>query len=257
MLGIMEPDESRRTAWSSAEAAEVYERGRPGYAEVTVDWALEPVRDRPALRAMDLAAGTGQLTRALRARGVDTVSVEPSEAMRKRLARAVRAATVLAGSAEEVPLPGDSVDLVVVGQAFHWFDREPALAEIGRVLRPGGVLAIFYNSREDAVPWVRALSAIVGDTEHDASRRPTRVPELPPPFGPVEVREATLEQELDADGLLDLVRSRSYVIRLEPAERSALLHRVVELTRTHPGLVGRQHFSMPYVTRAYRSRLRS
>jgi SAM-dependent methyltransferase len=251
----VEPDESRRTAWSSAEAAEVYERGRPGYAEATVDWALEPVRDRPGLRALDLAAGTGQLTRALLARGVDTVSVEPSEAMRKRLARAVRA-TVLAGWAERVPLPNQSVDLVAVGQAFHWFDREPALAEIARVLRPGGVLAIFYNSREDAVAWVRALSDVVGEAEDHASRRPTGVPELPPPFGPVETREAALEQELDAGRLLDLVRSRSYVIQLEPAGRSALLDRVAELTRTHPELVGRRYFWMPYVTRAYRSVLR-
>jgi len=249
----VEPNDSRRTSWSAAEAAEVYERGRPGYAAATVDWALEPVRDRPGLRAVDLAAGTGQLTRALLARGVDTVSVEPSEAMRKRLVRAARAATVLEGWAEDLPLPDGSVDLVAVGQAFHWFEREPALAEMARVLRPGGVLAIFYNGREDAVAWVGALSDLIIEAEDHAGRRPGENLELGSRFGPVEVREATHEQELDADGLLDLVRSRSYVIRLEPAERSALLDRVEELTRTHPQLVGRQHFSMPYVTRAFRA----
>lgn len=254
----MELDESRRTAWSAADAAEVYERGRPGYAEATVDWALEPVRDRPDLRAMDLGAGTGQLTRALLARGVDTVPVEPAEGMRRRLVRAVRSATVLAGSAEQLPLPDGSVDLVAVGQAFHWFDRAPALAEIARVLRPGGVLAIFYNTREDAVAWVRALSDLIGEKEDHASLERGREPQdLGPPFGSPEVFRAGHQQPLDAGALADLVRSRSYVIRMEPAERAALLDRVAELTRTHPQLVGRQHFAMPYLTSCQRYTLRS
>jgi SAM-dependent methyltransferase len=256
--GGVELGESRRTSWSRLDAALVYERGRPGYPEPMVDWALAPVRDRPGLRALDLGAGTGKLTAQLVARGVDTVAVEPAEGMRRRLARGVRAATVLAGSAERVPLPDASVDLVTVAQAFHWFDPAPALAEIARVLRPAGVLAIFYNSRDDAVAWVRALSDIVGEVEDHASLRPRKDPELGPAFGPVEVSEMPHEQELDAAGLVDLVGSRSYVIRMEPAERAALLDRVVRLTREHPGLVGRQHFSMPYLTRVYRaSTLRS
>lgn len=254
----MELNESRRTAWSAADAAEVYERGRPGYAAATVDWALEPVRDRPGLRAVDLAAGTGQLTRALLARGVDTLSVELSEAMRTRLRRAVPAATVLAGSAEDVPLPDDSVDLVVVGQAFHWFDRDRALAQIARVLRPAGVLALFYNAREDTVAWVRALSDLIREEDDPASPARRREPQdLGPPFGPPEVFRAEHEQPLDAGTLADLVGSRSYVIRMEPPERSALLAQVASLTRTHPQLVGRRHFSMPYLTSCQRYTLRS
>ncbi len=254
----MELNESRRTAWSAAEAAEVYQRGRPDYAEATVDWALDPVRDRPGLRAMDLAAGTGQLTRALLARGVDTVSVEPSAAMRRRLARAVRPATVLAGSAERLPLPDRSVDLVVVGQAFHWFDRDRALPEIVRVLRPGGVLATFYNAREDSVAWVRALSELMGEDDDHASVSRHRAPaDLGPPLGSPETLRAEHEQQLDAATLADLVRSRSYVIRMRAPRRSALLDRVAELTRTHPQLVGRQHFSMPYLTTCERYTLRS
>ena len=135
--------------------------------------------------------------------------------MRRRLARAVRPATVLAGSAERLPLPDRSVDLVVVGQAFHWFDRDRALPEIVRVLRPGGVLATFYNAREDSVAWVRALSELMGE-----DRRPCQRLAVPGAGGPrpaarlAETLRAEHEQQLDAATLVDLVRSRSYVIRM-------------------------------------------
>lgn len=254
----MEPSESRRTSWTAAEAAEVYERGRPGYAQETVDFALAPVRDAPGRRALDLGAGTGKLTRQLLARGVQTVAVEPAEGMRAALARAVPAAAVLAGSAEALPLPDDSIDLVVAGQAFHWFDRERALPEIARVLRPGGQLALFYNARQDAVGWVRALSGIIGETgDHASVARDLEPMDLGSLFTPAEVLRAEHDQPLDAAGLHDLVGSRSYVIRLEPAAREALLGRVAELVRTHPALVGRQHFWMPYVTTCERYALRS
>ena len=131
---------------------------------------LAPVRGRPGLRALDLGAGTGKLTRLLTDRGVDSVAVEPAAGMREVLARVVPAAAVLPGSAEAIPLPDASVDLVVAGQAFHWFDRAVALPEIARVLRPGGVLGIFYNARDGAVAWVRALSEIIGETGDHAAR---------------------------------------------------------------------------------------
>lgn len=249
--------EERRTSWSGYESALVYDRGRPAYADRAVDFALEPVRDRPGLRALDLGAGTGKLTRQLLDRGVDTVAVEPSDAMRKVLAHRCRAATVLAGSAEELPLPDGAVDLVVAGQAFHWFDRERALPEIARVLRPGGLLALFYNARQDAVHWVAALSEIIRETGDHVSVTVGHVQQDMPPFEVAGSVRAPYEQELDADGLVDLVGSRSYAILMPPEERATMLGRVRELTRTHPELVGRQHFAMPYVTTCERYRLRS
>jgi SAM-dependent methyltransferase len=247
--------EARRTSWSAAEDALAYDRGRPAYAGPAVDFALEPVRDRPGLRALDLGAGTGKLTRQLLDRGVDTVAVEPSDAMRRVLAYRCRTATVLAGAAEAIPLPDASVDLVVAGQAFHWFDRERALPEIARVLRPGGLLALFYNARDDAVRWVAALSEIISETaDHVSETRELRPPELPL-FEPDGRTRAPHEQELDAGGLVDLVASRSYAILLPADERAAMLRRVLELTRTHPELVGRQHFAMPYVTTCERYRV--
>ena len=247
-------DPARATAWSSPEVAAVYERGRPRYAEAAVDWLLAPVRTRPGLRVLDLGAGTGKLTRHFVARGIDTVAVEPLDAMRAVLAEVVPTATVLAGSAEEVPLPDDSVDVVVAGQAFQWFDQEPAVREIARVLRAGGVVGLFWNLRDDRVAWVPALSGIMQDNEDHASGEPPPPPDLGPALGPAHGELFGHEQELDEPGLLDLVGSRSYVIQMAPAERAEVLDRVAELARTHPELAGQATFWMPYVTRVYRLR---
>ncbi len=249
-------DRAAAASWVAGTTAETYERGRPDYAGSAVEFVLAPVRDRPGLRALDLGAGTGKLTRQLTGRGVDTVAVEPAGGMREVLARVVPAAAVLPGSAEAIPLPDSSVDVVVAGQAFHWFERDVALAEIVRVLRPGGVLGIFYNARDDAVAWVRALSEIIGETaDHASVTIDYRPPDLGPWFGPAEVHRTRHDQPLDAGALVDLVGSRSYSILMPPAEREQLLARVAELARAHPALVGRQHFSMPYVTTAERHRL--
>lgn len=253
----MDKDENRRTSWSDVEVAVGYDRGRPGYPAEAVDFALAPLRGRPDLRAVDVAAGTGKLTSVLCAAGVSTVAVEPAPGMLKVLKHRVSRAQVLPGTAEDLPLPDASVDLVAVGQAFHWFDLDRALPELARVLRPGGRLALFYNSRDDSVPWVHALADLVGDhADHAAAHRSDDSPAMGP-FEPDELGRFSYQQELDADGLADLVGSRSYVITLPDDDRAALLERVRELARTHPMLVGRQHFFMPYVSTVQRYRLRS
>jgi SAM-dependent methyltransferase len=240
----VEIDRSGRTAWTDAEIAVRYDRARPGYPPEAVEFALQPLRGRPDLRALDVGAGTGKLTRQLCAAGVSTIAVEPAPGMLKVLKHTVSRAQVLAGSAEDLPLPDAAVDLVAVGQAFHWFDPDRALPELARVLRPGGRLALFYNSRDGSVAWVRALSGMERD------------PRVMGSFQPEAFAEFRHHQELDADGLAELVGSRSYAIRLPADERAALLDRVRELTRTHPQLVGRQHFYLPYVAAVQRYTLR-
>jgi SAM-dependent methyltransferase len=240
------------------EVAAGYDRGRPGYPAAGVEFALEPLPDRARVRAVDVGAGTGKLTAALLAAGLETVAVEPAPGMRRLLRHTVPRAGAHAGSAEELPLLDRSVDLVTAGQAFHWFDRDRALPELARVLRPGGVLALFYNSRDDTVAWVRALSDLVGppeDADHASATSRLEPYDLEPWFAFDARQQFPNEQELDASRLVDLIASRSYVIRRPEIERTALLERVAALARSHPELVGRQHFTMPYVTTVLRYRL--
>jgi ubiquinone/menaquinone biosynthesis C-methylase UbiE len=124
-------------AQSFGSVAADYVRGRPDWPAEAIDAVGLP---REA-RVLDLAAGTGKLTEALAARFDDVVAVEPDDAMRAE----IRHGEALAGSAESIPLPAESVDGVFVGEAFHWFCDPPALTEIARVLRPGGTLALLWN----------------------------------------------------------------------------------------------------------------
>ena len=125
--------------------AEQYERAWPPYADEAVAWVAEELGIGPGVPVLDLAAGTGKLTRQLVAFGADVVAVEPGNEMRRVLERVVPRARVVAGVAEEIPLADDSVHAVTVGQAFHWFDPGPAFAEIRRVVRSGGGFAFLWN----------------------------------------------------------------------------------------------------------------
>jgi SAM-dependent methyltransferase len=121
-----------------ARAAAAYERGRPGYPSAAVDFLAARLRLGPGRRVVDLAAGTGTLARSLPATGAEVIAVEPVAEMRAALPARARAVD---GTAEA------SADAVAVAQAFHWFDGDAALAEIHRVLRPGGALALVWNRR--------------------------------------------------------------------------------------------------------------
>jgi SAM-dependent methyltransferase len=232
-------------------AAARYDDLRPGYPAEALRWALgdEPVR------VVDLGAGTGILTRNLRALGHEVIAVEPDELMRAHLAAANPGVTALAGRAERIPLPAGSVDAVVAGQAYHWFDPEPAHAEVARVLKPGGVFAPLWNRRDEIVPWVAELSAISDDdTAGRGIREP--VPEIRtfgPGFGPVERRIFSHVTRHDADSLVGLVSTRSYYLTAPPQRQRELERRVRELCATHPDLAGRDSFDLPYQTDVYRA----
>ena len=138
-------DERRKQAASFAGVADVYERSRPGYPEAAVVWLAGSTPGD----VVDLGAGTGKLTRSLVALGHRVTAVEPLEEMLAQLRASVPAARALTGGAEAIPLPDASIDVVTCAQAFHWFDHDRALAEIARVLRPGGRIALVWNMRDD------------------------------------------------------------------------------------------------------------
>ncbi|HEX8802631.1 MAG TPA: class I SAM-dependent methyltransferase, partial [Acidimicrobiales bacterium] len=137
-----------------------YERGRPSYPAEAVALVVGRGGIGPGRRVLDLAAGTGKMTRLLLPTGADVVAVEPVAGMRaalERLAAASPGLEVLDGTAENLPLPDGSVDAVTVAQAFHWFDPPVALAEMRRVLRPGGHLFLVWNVRDREHDWVRTF----------------------------------------------------------------------------------------------------
>jgi SAM-dependent methyltransferase len=147
---------SRARSFGAVAAA--YAEHRPGYPAAALDWALAPIAaSEPRERTLlDLGAGTGKLTTALLGRGT-VIAVEPDPAMLAELRRRLPDVDAREGSAESIPLPTGSVDTVLVGQAWHWFDTGRALPELARVLRPGGVLAALWNADDHGVEWVAEL----------------------------------------------------------------------------------------------------
>jgi SAM-dependent methyltransferase len=143
-------------------AAEAYERGRPSWAGQAVALLVSELGLAPERVVADVAAGTGKLTRLLVPSGATVVAVEPLPEMASVLARAVPGVPVAQGMAERLPLRDGSVDAMAVAEAFHWFDVEVALAEIRRVLRPGGGLAMLWNQAgADPTPWQVELGALL------------------------------------------------------------------------------------------------
>ena len=219
--GDVPEDETERAARATSfgAAAGVYESARPGYPAEAVRDLLGP----QPLDVLDLGAGTGKLTRTLVAAGHHVRAVDPDAGMLASLATAVPEVPYDVGTAESLPLPDASVDAVVAGQAYHWFDPATALPEIARVLRPDGLLGLLWNVRDDEVPWIYDLGQIMGALDAGDQLEP---PALQPVFTEAAVRWYEHVHPLTVDGLVDLAASRSYVIRLPDDERADRLAQV-------------------------------
>jgi ubiquinone/menaquinone biosynthesis C-methylase UbiE len=231
-------------------AVEEYERARPGYPQEAVAWLVERLAIDGSKRVLDLAAGTGKLTRQLAPTGAEIVAVEPIAAMRARLEEALPGVAALAGTAEAIPLPDASVDAVTVGQGFHWFANDRALADIHRVLRPDGRLGLIWNARDESADWVARLSEIIephrGDVPRYVSRKWERAFETTMLFGPLEERQFSFAHEMDAETLVARVASISFIAALPPEERERVLTQVRELAEAHPETHAKATFPLPY-----------
>jgi SAM-dependent methyltransferase len=232
--------QDRSQSFGSQAAA--YERGRPSYPPEAIDWLL-PSRARDVL---DLGAGTGKLTTRLVERGLNVVAVDPIAEMLEVLRSALPDTSALLGTAEQIPLPDDSVDAVLVGQAWHWFDPGQAIPEVVRVLRRGGRLGLVWNTRDERLGWVKELDRIIG--REDARDTLDAGVALPAPFSDIEHHEFEWTSYLTPQALIDLVASRSYCITSPAEVRNKTLGQVRELLSTHPALAHSSGLALPYVT---------
>ena len=227
--------------------ADAYDRSRPTYPDEAAVW----LTGERKLRIVEIGAGTGLLTEKLAALGHDVIAVDPLPAMVRRLRRRAPGVTAVTATAERLPVRSRWADVVVVAQAFHWFDHDEALPEIARVLRPGGELSLVWNFMDESTPWVRKLVNIVGKggSDHDVVA-PLRETEL---FGFIDQQDFRFWQTITKEPLLDLVRSRSTYARRSEEERVQLLAAVATLYDSYGR--GYDGMQLPYLTHCYRSRL--
>lgn len=229
-----------------ASGAEVYERARPSYPQDSIDWLVAQTGLGVGSTVVDLGAGTGKLTRLLLPTGARVIAVEPIAEMRAH----IEGAEILDGTAEAIPLPDNSADVVTVAQALHWFDQERALPEIHRVLRQDGYLVLFWNMRDLEDPIQRGVEDLLGPMRTDvpgqilgAWREPLTRSAL---FRSETVGEFRNEQQFTTDDLCDRVASTSFVAALPPVDREVLLVRVRALTY---GVA--EPFPFPYKTEVH------
>ena len=233
-------DEHSRRAASFGAVASAYATHRPDYPAAAIRWALEPVvrSSRHQVRVLDLGAGTGKLTAQLAGLTLDggqpsVVAVEPDPHMLAELHRQLPGVTAAAGRAEAIPLPDQSVDAVLAGQAAHWFDLDRAMPEIARVLTPGGVFAGLWNTDDDRVDWVAGLHRAAGRKQVVAMTSISVADDdrisvwLRGPgeqlFWPPEISGFAHGHVRTAESLIETMRTHSMFLIMEPDEREAAL----------------------------------
>jgi SAM-dependent methyltransferase len=227
-----------------------YEAARPSYPPEAVAWIAGAIGIAPGRRVCDLAAGTGKLTRLLGAFGADMIAAEPVPGMRATFRAVLPDVPLLACTAEAMPFADATLDAVTVAQAWHWFDHDRAAAEMARVIRPGGGVAMIWNARDRTVPWVDAVWSIMDRVEkrapwrnHENWRSSAR--QLPG-FTPMETAEFRHAQPLTPEGVVQRVASVSHVAVLPDAEREAVLDEVRTLVATDPATRGRATVDLLY-----------
>ena len=248
------PDINPTAANGFAKAAKAYASGRPDYPPALQAWLRQKLRLAPGRTVLDLGSGTGKFLPLLLETGAYVIAIEPVGPMRAELVARFPEADAREGTATAIPVPDASVDAVTCAQSFHWFANAAALAEIRRVLKPGGVLGLIWNQRDESVDWVAALQALVesykGRTpRHEHGEWRSVFPA--PGFGPVEeahfshTHRGTPEQVI-----VDRTLSISYVASLPDAKRTKLAREIETLIAQTPALAGKDVVSFPYETLA-------
>jgi SAM-dependent methyltransferase len=235
---------------SFGQEAQSYDAYRPRYPREAVAWVLEAAT-RPVREVADVGAGTGALTSLLVSMNLDATAFDADAAMLDQLRLSVPGVPAVVAPAEVLPLNDTSVDAVTVAQAFHWFDPVAAAKEFARVLRPGGVVGLFWNLRDDREPWWAALRPIIGGPDWERADVDEELRELAEVFPHIERREFAHVTPMTPDRIVRLANTFSFVRLREDAQD--LLDQVRAVLASHPDTKGRDTIDAPYVTAAYRA----
>jgi SAM-dependent methyltransferase len=271
-LSHLPPEEKAKRSGSFGAVASLYERYRPGPPSQSVDWIL-PER---VGSVVDLGAGTGALTRLLVDRADEVIAVEPDDRMRAVLTDEVPGIRAVQGRGESMPLPDAGVDAVLASSSWHWMDPVPTLHEVGRILKPGGILGAVWSGPDpeglfltQARAMLAAQSPGGGDGEKGGlggsqfsqlimadADRPTPKLEIPAgvPFDQPEHRSFTWDVALTADDLIGLLGTFSWIITMPEETRARVLAEARRLLRELLGVDGDVTVAVAYRAEAWRSR---
>ncbi len=251
-LSDLPADEKATRSGSFGEVASHYDRFRPGPPVTAVDWLLP---DRVE-RVVDLGAGTGALTRLLLERALEVVAVEPDDRMRSVLLHEVPAARAMPGRGEAMSLPDGYADAVLASSSWHWMDPIPALHEVGRILKPNGILGALWTGPDPEGPFMVQAQAVLAEQSQPDNAgqpggvvtdlmlgdvlRPVSTLEIPShvPFEQPEYRAFTWDVALNADELIGLLGTLSWVITMPDETRSSLFGEARRLLRDLLGIEG-------------------
>lgn len=239
-------------ARSFGEVAAAYDRFRPAPPDEAVAWVLS----EPCRTALDLGAGTGALTRRLLERATRVLAVEPDPRMLGMLVARSPTVGALAATAEQLPLASSTVDAVTVSSAWHWMDAGRAIAEIGRILRPGGVLGVVWNGVDRSVDWVAALLGPRDPSPGDREAAGARHRFVMPPgsaFGPPDTAVFTWSLPMTADEVVGLAGTYSSVITLPRGPRTAELDRIRARLAADPSFGACGVIEIPLICRCWRA----
>ncbi|MFS7193905.1 class I SAM-dependent methyltransferase [Serratia proteamaculans] len=235
--------------------ADRYVKGRPDYPPEITTWLRDTIGLHAGMTVIDLGAGTGKFTPRLLETGAQVIAVEPVAQMLEKLSAALPQVKTLAGTAESIPLPDESVDAVVCAQSFHWFATPKALAEIQRILKPGGKLGLVWNMRDARVSWVRKLNQIVDRHEGDAPRFYTGEWRKLFPFKGLDALQEQMfmlgHQGAVEDVIFNRVRSTSFIAALPLEQQEQVIEQIRQLVAEEGELQGKDSVTVPYQTKAY------
>lgn len=238
-----------------ARGAQTYARGRPDFPPVVREWLMDDLQLRAGKVALEVGAGTGKFTKNIVETGAQAIALDPVPQMLTQLKRAVPEATATLGSATSIPLADESVDAVICAQSLHWFATREALAEMRRVLKPGGKLGLIWNVRDQSVDWVASITKLIDRYEGDAPRYDKgEWRTLFPAEGFTRLIERRVTHGHTGSPeqvIIDRIASISFIAALDADERQRLIARVRELIAATPALAGRDEVTFPYVTLAY------